>query len=48
LNVMRLKQAAGSLQVQDLETLEPYLVARSTPEDQFAEEAAATGGEESE
>jgi len=36
------------LQIQDLETLEPYLVTRKTPEVQFAEEAAASGGEESE
>ena len=40
LNVMRLKQAAGTLQVQDLENLEPFLVARKPPEDQFAEEAS--------
>jgi outer membrane protein len=42
LNAMRLKQAAGSLQVQDLETLEPYLVARKTPEQQMAEEATGS------
>ena len=36
---MRLKQAAGTLQVQDLEALEPFLVARKSPEQQFAEEA---------
>lgn len=41
LNVMRLKQAAGNLQVQDLETLEPFLATRKTPEQQFAEEEAA-------
>jgi outer membrane protein len=41
LNAMRLRQAAGMLQVQDLETLEPFLVARKTPEDQMAEEAAS-------
>jgi len=41
LNVMRLKQAAGNLQIQDLETLEPFLVDRKTPEQQFAEEEAA-------
>jgi outer membrane protein len=40
LNAMRLKQAAGSLQIQDLETLEPYLAARKTPEEQMAEESA--------
>ncbi|HNP37066.1 MAG TPA: TolC family outer membrane protein [Woeseiaceae bacterium] len=39
LNYMRLKQAAGTLQVQDLEILEPYLENREPPEDQFAEEA---------
>ena len=38
---MRLKQAAGMLQVQDLESLEPFLVARKTPEDQMAEEASS-------
>jgi outer membrane protein len=41
LNAMRLRQAAGSLQVQDLETLERFLVERKSPEEQFAEEAAA-------
>jgi hypothetical protein len=45
---MRLKQAAGTLQVQDLETLEPYLIDRKPPEDQFAEEAARSGATESE
>ncbi|MDX1516117.1 MAG: TolC family outer membrane protein [Woeseiaceae bacterium] len=44
LNVMRLKQAAGNLQVQDLEALEQYLVDRKTPEQEFAEEAS--GGEQ--
>jgi outer membrane protein len=48
LNYMRLKQAAGMLQIQDLETLEPYLVDRKTPEDQFSEEAARSGATESE
>jgi outer membrane protein len=42
LNAMRLRQAAGMLQVQDLETLEPFLVARKTPEEQMAEEASRT------
>ncbi|MEM9403787.1 MAG: TolC family outer membrane protein [Pseudomonadota bacterium] len=37
LNMMRLKQAAGSLQVQDLERLDQFLEARKPPEDQFAE-----------
>lgn len=44
LNAMRLRQAAGSLQVQDLETLERFLVERKSPEEQFAEEAAAAAG----
>ena len=48
LNVMRLKQAAGTLQVQDLENLEPFLVPRKPPEDQFVEEAQAGAGETSE
>ncbi len=48
LNVMRLKQAAGTLQVQDLENLEPFLVPRKPPEDQFAEEAKAGAAETSE
>jgi hypothetical protein len=30
------------LQVQDLETLEPFLAARKTPEEQMAEEASRT------
>lgn len=47
LNYMRLKQAAGMLQVQDLESLEPFLVDRLTPEEQFAEEAAGKAEEES-
>jgi outer membrane protein len=38
LNLMRLKQAAGTLDIRDLERLEPYLEPRPTPEDQFAEE----------
>ena len=41
LNAMRLRQAAGSLQVQDLERFDQFLVGRKTPEEQFAEEAAA-------
>ncbi|MDJ0940183.1 MAG: TolC family outer membrane protein [Woeseiaceae bacterium] len=32
LNVMRLKQAAGTLQIQDLERLEPFLEVRDDPE----------------
>jgi len=41
LNAMRLRQAAGNLQVQDLEKLEQFMVERKTPEEQFADEAAA-------
>lgn len=41
LNAMRLRQAAGSLQVQDLEALERYLIDRKSPEQEFAEEAAS-------
>jgi outer membrane protein len=41
LNYMRLKQAAGTLQVQDLEVLEAYFEDRKSPEEQFAEEEAA-------
>lgn len=42
LNYMRLKQAAGTLQVQDLETVDPFFDDRKTPEEQFAEEAAGS------
>ena len=42
LNAMRLRQAAGNLQVQDLEALEQFLVERKSPEEQFAEEEAAS------
>ncbi len=45
LNAMRLRQAAGNLQVQDLEALERYLVERKSPEELFAEEAAAAASE---
>ncbi len=45
LNAMRLRQAAGNLQVQDLEALEQFLVERKTPEELFAEEAAAAASE---
>jgi outer membrane protein len=41
LNVLRLKQAAGTLQVQDLEEIDQFLVERKTPEEVFAEEEAA-------
>jgi len=44
-NVLLLKQAAGSLQVQDLEEIDRWLVDRRRPEDVIAdEEAAAAGG----
>ncbi len=46
LNVMRLKQAAGNLAVQDLESLEQFLEDRKTPEQQFADEEAARAAEE--
>ena len=39
LNVLRLKQAAGTLQVQDLEQIDMWLSERKTPEQVFAEEA---------
>ena len=42
INYMRLKQAAGTLQVQDLEILEPFLKDRKSPEEQFAEEAVSS------
>jgi len=41
MNVLRLKQAAGSLQIQDLEAIDQWLIERKTPEQVFAEEAAA-------
>ena len=44
LNVLRLKQAAGTLQVQDLEQIDAWLTERKTPEEAFAEEAAAESG----
>jgi outer membrane protein len=45
LNAMRLRQAAGNLQVQDLEALDQYLVDRKSPEEQFADEARAGASE---
>jgi len=45
LNAMRLRQAAGSLQVQDLEALDRFLVERKTPEELFADEAEAAASE---
>ena len=44
LNVLRLKQAAGTLQIQDLEEIDQWLVERQTPEEAFAEEEAAQSG----
>ena len=41
LNTLRLKQAAGTLQVQDLEEIDQWLVDRKTPEEIFAEQEAA-------
>ena len=40
MNVLRLKQAAGNLQIQDLEEIDQWLIERKTPEEVFAEEAA--------
>jgi len=44
LNVLRLKQAGGTLQVQDLEVIDQYLEERRTPEEVFADEAAKESG----
>ncbi|MCG8369087.1 MAG: TolC family outer membrane protein [Proteobacteria bacterium] len=44
MNVLRLKQAAGTLQVQDLEEIDQWLTERKTPEEIFAEEAAQSSG----
>ncbi|MGI9222317.1 MAG: TolC family outer membrane protein [Woeseiaceae bacterium] len=46
MNYLRLKQAAGDLQIQDLEAIDEFLVARPRPEDIFAEEEAAAAEEE--
>lgn len=48
LNALRLKQAAGTLQVQDLERIDRWLTPRKSPEDLFAEEPEAdvTGASE--
>ena len=46
-NVLLLKQAAGSLQVQDLEEIDRWLVDRKRPEDVIAEEAAKKAESES-
>ena len=39
-NVLRLKLAAGNLQIQDLEEIDQWLETRKTPEEAFAEEEA--------
>ena len=44
LNALKLKQAAGILQVQDLEEIDQFLIDRKTPEQAFAEEEAAETG----
>jgi outer membrane protein len=44
LNALRLKQAAGTLQVQDLEQIDQWLVERKPPEEVIAEEAAKESG----
>ena len=46
MNVLRLKQAAGTLQVQDLEEIDQWLKNRPTPEEAFAAEEAAAAAEE--
>jgi len=44
LNVLRLKQAAGTLQVQDLELIDQHLTDRKPPEEVIAEEEAKASG----
>ena len=46
MNVLRLKQAAGNLQIQDLEEIDAWLVERKTPEQIFSEEAADASGDQ--
>ena len=41
MNVLRLKQAAGTLNIQDLENIDQWLTERPTPEETIAAEAAA-------
>jgi outer membrane protein len=41
LNVLSLKQAAGTLQIQDLEEIDQWLTERQPPEEVIAEEEAA-------
>ena len=45
LNVLRLKQAGGTLAVQDLELIDQFLAERRTPEQVFAEEEEAKSAE---
>jgi len=40
MNYLRLKQAAGDLQIKDLEAIDRWLVDRPTPEQKIAEESA--------
>jgi outer membrane protein len=42
MNALRLKQAAGNLQIQDLEEIDQWLKERPTPEEAIAAEAAAS------
>ncbi|NCF15142.1 MAG: TolC family outer membrane protein [Gammaproteobacteria bacterium] len=44
LNVLRLKEAAGTLQVQDLEQIDQWLIDRKPPEEVIAEEEAKASG----
>ena len=46
MNVLRLKQAAGTLQIQDLEEIDRWLKNRPTPEEAFAAEEAAAAAEQ--
>lgn len=46
MNVLRLKQAAGNLQIQDLEEIDQWLKERPTPEQAIAEEEAAAAASE--
>jgi len=48
MNALRLKQAAGNLQIQDLEEIDRWLTERPTPEEAFAAEEVAAAGETSE
>jgi outer membrane protein len=48
MNALRLKQAAGSLQIQDLEEIDRWLMDRPSPEEAFAAEAAEETAEASE